>query len=43
MMHTRDARGAIARLLEFGVSRQEIEQTLVAVTAKAGGIDLPFL
>ncbi|MFS8630475.1 MAG: GspE/PulE family protein [Bacillales bacterium] len=33
-MHTRDARGAIARLLEFGVSRQEIEQTLVAVTAQ---------
>lgn len=33
-MHTRDAKGAIARLLEFGVNHQEIEQTLVAVTAQ---------
>ncbi len=33
-MHTRDAKGAIARLLEFGVSKLEIEQTLVAVTAQ---------
>ncbi|WP_075982291.1 competence type IV pilus ATPase ComGA [Bacillus massilinigeriensis] len=33
-MHTRDAKGAIYRLLEFGVNRLEIEQTLVAVTAQ---------
>ena len=33
-MHTREAKGAIPRLLEFGVSKQEIEQTLVAVTAQ---------
>ncbi len=33
-MHTRDAAGAIYRLIEFGVSWQEIEQTLIAVTAQ---------
>ncbi|MBA4535807.1 type II/IV secretion system protein [Bacillus aquiflavi] len=33
-MHTRDAKGAIYRLLEFGVNWIEIEQTLVAVTAQ---------
>jgi len=33
-MHTRDAKGAIYRLLEFGVDWIEIEQTLVAVTAQ---------
>jgi competence protein ComGA len=33
-MHTRDAPGAIYRLLEFGVRFQEIEQTLVAVAAQ---------
>lgn len=33
-MHTRDAKGAIYRLLEFGVSQQEIEQTLVGVVAQ---------
>lgn len=33
-MHTRDAKGAIYRLMEFGVSWQEIKQTLVAVTAQ---------
>ena len=33
-MHTRDAKGAIHRLLEFGVNWQEIEQTLVAITAQ---------
>lgn len=33
-MHTRDAKGAIYRLMEFGVNRVEIEQTLVAVTAQ---------
>lgn len=33
-MHTRDAKGAIYRLLEFGVSHQEIEQTLVGVVAQ---------
>lgn len=33
-MHSRDTRGAIYRLLEFGVSIHEIEQTLVAVTAQ---------
>jgi competence protein ComGA len=33
-MHTRDAEGAIYRLLEFGVSSVEIEQTLIAVTAQ---------
>ena len=33
-MHTRDAKGAIYRLIEFGVNAVEIEQTLVAVTAQ---------
>ena len=33
-MHTRDAKGAIYRLLEFGVSWIEIEQTLIAITAQ---------
>lgn len=33
-MHTRDAKGAIYRLMEFGVNRQEVEQTLVAVAAQ---------
>jgi competence protein ComGA len=33
-MHTKDAKGAIYRLIEFGVHWQEIEQTLVAITAQ---------
>jgi len=33
-MHTRDAKGAIYRLLEFGVDRLEVEQTLIAVAAQ---------
>ncbi len=33
-MHTRNAKGAIYRLREFGVDWQEIEQTLLAVTAQ---------
>ena len=33
-MHTRDTKGAIYRLLEFGVNWLEIEQTLIAVTAQ---------
>lgn len=33
-MHTRDTRGAIYRLLEFGVKMPEIEQSLIAVTAQ---------
>ncbi|WP_338470240.1 competence type IV pilus ATPase ComGA [Niallia sp. XMNu-256] len=33
-MHTRDAKGAIYRLVEFGVNWQEIQQTLVAITAQ---------
>ncbi|RSK53414.1 competence type IV pilus ATPase ComGA [Bacillus canaveralius] len=33
-MHTRDSKGAIYRLMEFGVNWLEIEQTLVAVTAQ---------
>jgi len=33
-MHSRDAAGAISRLLEFGVSWLEIEQSLIAVTAQ---------
>lgn len=33
-LHTRNAKGAIFRLCEFGVNWQEIEQTLVAVTAQ---------
>ncbi|WP_141431610.1 competence type IV pilus ATPase ComGA [Bacillus sp. 03113] len=33
-MHTRDARGAIFRLKEFGVNWTEIEQTLVAITGQ---------
>ena len=33
-MHTRNAEGAIHRLMEFGVSLTEIKQTLIAVTAQ---------
>lgn len=33
-MHTRDAKGAIYRLSEFGINWLEIEQTLIAVTAQ---------
>jgi competence protein ComGA len=33
-MHTKDAKGAIYRLLEFNISMQEIEQTLIAVVAQ---------
>lgn len=33
-MHTRNAKGAIYRLLDFGVEWQEIEQTLIASTAQ---------
>ncbi|MFD6442597.1 competence type IV pilus ATPase ComGA [Peribacillus sp. NPDC060186] len=33
-MHTRDAQGAITRLLEFGISLLEIEQSLIGVTAQ---------
>lgn len=33
-MHTRDAQGAISRLLEFGVSLLEVEQSLIGVTAQ---------
>lgn len=33
-MHTRDAKGAIYRLLEFDVSLSEIEQTLIAISAQ---------
>lgn len=33
-MHARDAKGAIHRLLEFGVPLVEIEQTLIAATAQ---------
>lgn len=33
-MHTRDAKGAIYRLLEFGVNQVEIQQTLIAVAAQ---------
>ncbi|WP_409293384.1 competence type IV pilus ATPase ComGA [Peribacillus sp. SCS-37] len=33
-MHTRDAKGAVYWLLEFGLSLHEIKQTLIAVTAQ---------
>jgi competence protein ComGA len=33
-MHTRDAKGAIYRLMEFGINWHEIDQTLVAITAQ---------
>jgi competence protein ComGA len=33
-MHTRDAKGAVYRLHEFGVNWLEVEQTLVAITAQ---------
>ncbi|MCD7033124.1 GspE/PulE family protein [Metabacillus sp. GX 13764] len=33
-MHTRDAKGAIYRLLEFDVPLSEIEQTLICITAQ---------
>ncbi|WP_042355162.1 competence type IV pilus ATPase ComGA [Bacillus rubiinfantis] len=33
-MHTRDAKGAVFRLHEFGINWLEVEQTLIAVTAQ---------
>ncbi|MCD4838188.1 Flp pilus assembly complex ATPase component TadA [Neobacillus sedimentimangrovi] len=33
-MHTRDAKGAVFRLHEFGVNWLEVEQTLIAVTGQ---------
>jgi len=33
-MHTRDAKGALYRLLEFGVGWNEMQQTLVAISAQ---------
>lgn len=33
-MHTRDAKGAVYRLHEFGVNWLEVEQTIVAITAQ---------
>ncbi|TMU85474.1 hypothetical protein FGG79_09630 [Bacillus sp. BHET2] len=33
-MHTRDAKGAIYRLMEFGIEWHDIEQTLLAVSAQ---------
>jgi len=33
-MHTRDAKGAVFRLHDFGVNWLEVEQTLIAVTAQ---------
>ncbi|WP_430742188.1 competence type IV pilus ATPase ComGA [Bacillus atrophaeus] len=33
-LHTRDAKGAIYRLLEFGVNMNEIEQTAIAIAAQ---------
>ena len=33
-LHTRDAKGAIYRLLEFGINHHEVEQTLLAITAQ---------
>ncbi|KAB7708776.1 competence protein ComG [Bacillus aerolatus] len=33
-LHTRDAKGAVFRLLEFGLKWHEIQQTLVGVTAQ---------
>jgi competence protein ComGA len=33
-MHTRDAKGAVYRLQEFGVNWLEVEQTLIAVTGQ---------
>jgi len=50
-MHTRDAKGAIYRLMEFGISKVEVQQTLIAVTAQrlvelvcpfCGPVCLPF-
>jgi competence protein ComGA len=33
-MHTRDSKGAVYRLREFGVNWLEVEQTLIAITAQ---------
>ncbi|GIN55772.1 competence type IV pilus ATPase ComGA [Lederbergia ruris] len=33
-MHTRDAKGALYRLIEFGVKHHDLEQTLLAVTSQ---------
>ncbi|WP_214480248.1 competence type IV pilus ATPase ComGA [Bacillus sp. SM2101] len=42
-MHTREAKGAIYRLLEFGVPLQDISQTLIAITAqRLVNIKCPF-
>lgn len=33
-LHTNDARGAILRFIDFGITRQEIEQSLLAIAAQ---------
>jgi competence protein ComGA len=33
-LHTRHAKGAVYRLLEFGITQQELEQTLIAISAQ---------
>lgn len=33
-LHTNDARGAILRFMDFGITRQEIEQSLLAIAAQ---------
>ncbi|MBS4199660.1 type II/IV secretion system protein [Bacillus sp. FJAT-49732] len=42
-LHSRDAKGAIYRLLEFGIGRQVLEQILLAITAqRLVTINCPF-
>ncbi len=33
-LHTNDAKGAVLRLMDYGITRQEIEQSLLAVAAQ---------
>ncbi|WP_280516804.1 competence type IV pilus ATPase ComGA [Lederbergia sp. NSJ-179] len=33
-MHTRDAKGALYRLVEFGIKQHDLEQTLLAITSQ---------
>lgn len=33
-LHTNDAKGAILRFMDFGITRQEIEQSLLAIAAQ---------
>ena len=33
-LHTNDSKGAILRFMDFGITRQEVEQSLLAIAAQ---------